>query len=1080
MIIFWGPELAQLYNDAYRPILGAKHPASLGQPAQVCWSELWDVIGPMLHGVMDRGEATFSDDQLLLMDRHGYTEETYFTFSYGPIRDESGGVGGVFCAVVETTDRVLGERRLRTLRELGARTAAARTAEAACRTAAATLAGNPYDVPFALFYLLDPDGAKATLVATAGANPPASATSTVDLTVNGPWPFAQVARTRRAAVVDGLAAPAPAIAVGSTVERALVLPVTQAAAERPAGLLVVGVNPRRALDDGYRGFFDLVARHVATAVADARAHEEERRRAEALAELDRARTAFFSNVSHEFRTPLTLLLGPLEEALAEPPELPAPHRERVEVAYRNALRMLKLVNALLDFSRLEAGRLSASYEPVDLASYTADLAGMFRSAIERGGLELAVDASPLPESVYVDRDLWEKVVLNLMSNAFKYTFAGRIEVAVRAADGAAEVTVRDTGVGIAADQITYLFQRFHRVSGVHARTHEGTGIGLSLVHELVALHGGTVSVRSEVGAGSTFTVRIPFGTAHLPADQIVKTAQVRQTADGMAASSAYVEEALRWLPDEPATEVSRPTVGPVVLVADDNADMRRHLRRVLAAHWAVRLAGDGQSALRMARAHPPNLVITDVMLPGLDGFGLLRELRASPATRDIPVILLSARAGQESTVEGLDAGADDYLTKPFTAAELVARVRTHLETARVRQHAARRMRSLANASHALSTSLDARELVEVITTLVVPQWADECVVWLRERTRTGDWRIEPRLARGRIGPLATEIRAEPTAARTALGVDRALDAHRPHQAVLSGGERTLTLPLHARGHQVGALTVSRRRGAPWRPTDLEYLVDLCQRLALALDNAARYQAERNVAITLQRSLLPSDLPTVDGVELAARYQPGGQGTSVGGDWYDAFPLSDGCVALAIGDVMGRGVRAAAIMGQLRAALRGYALENLRPAELLTRLDAFVEASGEPHLSTCLYATYEPDGRRLRIAGAGHLPPLVVSAAGESRHLEFPVGLPLGVGAVDGITYTDHEIILEPGSLFLLYTDGLIETRQQSLDEGMRALEAATDRSFSDPEEACNHVLAAFNVDGRNDDDTTLLAVCVGQ
>jgi len=1055
MIIFWGPGLIQIYNDAYRPILGAKHPVSLGQPARECWAELWDVIGPMLAGVLERGEATFSDDLLLFMDRHDFTEETYFTFSYSPIRDASGAVGGVFCAVVETTERVVGERRLRTLRGLGGRTADAKTAEGACQTAAETLAGNPDDVPFALFYLLDAGGDGTTLVASTGTGP------SID------WPFEEVLRTGRSTVVGNGGAPA------------VVVPITQATT-RPAGFLVFGVNPRRPLDEGYRGFFELVTGHVATAITDARAYEAERRRAEALAELDRAKTIFFSNVSHEFRTPLTLLLGPLEEVLAG--DVDGKDRERVDVAYRNALRLLKLVNTLLSFSRLEAGRTRAVYEPVDLAAYTVDLAGMFRSAFERGGLALNVDCPQLPEPVHVDPTMWEEIVLNLVSNAFKHTFFGQVDVTLRADDGSAELTVRDTGVGIPPEALPHLFERFHQVPGTRARTYEGSGIGLSLVHELVALHGGTVTVESELGSGSAFTVRIPLGVDHLPVDHLGADAGAPNAV--APAASAYVEDALRWLPEaEPGgdTEADRtaPADSGVVLVADDNADMRAHLKRILSPHWTVRLAPDGDAALRMVRADPPDIVVTDVMMPLLDGFGLLRALRVDPAIRDVPVIVLSARAGQEATVEGLDAGADDYVVKPFTAAELVARVRTHLQTARVRREAVELTRGLANASHALASTLDVDQLVDVLTTLVVPQWADECVVWLREQARgSGEWRSVPRLvAQG--GPLASAVRSDPGAAAELLGVPQALATLRPRQALLPGGEPTLTLALHGRGRQTGALTVARHRVAPWRPTDVEYLSDLGRRLGLALDNASRYQAERDVAVTLQRSLLPSELPSVPGVDLAARYQPGGQGASVGGDWYDAFPVPSGGLALAIGDVMGRGVRAAAIMGQLRAALRGYALEDLPPARLLTRLDAFVEASGEPHLSTCLYAVYDPDAAVLRIAGAGHLPPLLIGPDGTSRHTRFPVGLPLGVGSVDDFTYTDHEIPVEPGSLLLFYTDGLIERRQQSIDLGMRALEQATriEAGFPTADALCDHVLATLGA-ADNPDDTTLLAALI--
>jgi PAS domain S-box-containing protein len=717
MLIWWGPEFVKLYNDAYRPMLGTtKHPRAMGQRGRECWPEIWDIIGPMLEGVLFRGEATWSDDQLLILDRNGYLEECYFTFSYSPIRDETGGVGGIFTAVTETTGRVLGERRLRTLRELAARAGDAKTAEEACRIAAESMAGNHADLPFALLYLLDAEGRHATLVGTANLEPGgAAAPQCVDVSIasGGIWPLASVVRTHQAALVDDLPIRVDGLSAGPwpvPPHTALVLPVLSLTQERLTGLLVVGISPRRALDDDYHGFLELVAGHVATAIANAQAYEQERQRAEALAELDRAKTAFFSNVSHEFRTPLTLMLGPLEDMLARANETAAVRKDELELVHRSGLRLLKLVNTLLDFSRIEAGRVQAVYESIDLAALTADLASAFRSAIERVGMRLYVDCPPLPEPVYVDRDMWEKIVLNLLSNAFKFTFKGEITVTLRPGPGHVELTVRDTGIGIPQAELPHLFERFHRVRGARSRTHEGTGIGLALVQELVRLHGGSMQVHSVDGYGSAFTVSIPFGTAHLPADRIGGVRLQASTALGV---SPYIEEALRWSMQDTDTSASLftlqgaadpladlpPRTGDEtargrVLVADDNADMREYVVRLLHPRYEVAAVADGDQALAAARAYPPDLVLTDVMMPGLDGFELLRELRANPSTSTIPVILLSARAGEESRVEGLDAGADDYLVKPFSARELLARVTSHLEMGRLRRQATERERRL--------------------------------------------------------------------------------------------------------------------------------------------------------------------------------------------------------------------------------------------------------------------------------------------------------------------------------------------------------------------------------------------------
>ncbi|MGH7326185.1 MAG: ATP-binding protein [Candidatus Rokuibacteriota bacterium] len=688
IVLFWGPDLIALYNDAYRPVFGAKHPWALGQPARECWREVWGVLRPLFEGVMRTGEAFWAQDHPFYLERHRYSEETYFDVSYDPVRDETGCVGGVFCIVSETTGRVLGERRLRTLRELGAGTAL-KSDDEVCHQAAAVLAQNPADVPFALLFLLEESGRVARLVDVAGV-PRQAVEAAKEVDLNSATPAAVALRMGIAAETpsDAFVAASPPTA---SPERVLVLPLLSGV--QPAGFLVAGVSRHLALSGHYRDFFDLVADRVSTAIAGVRAYDEERRRAEALAELDRAKTAFFSNVSHEFRTPLTLLLGPLEELL-EPGRLSGGEREVVELAHRNGLRLLRLVNTLLDFSRIEAGRVEAVYEPTDLAHSTAELASVFRSAVERAGLRLVVDCPPLPHPTYVDREMWEKIVLNLLSNAFKFTFAGEITVTLRAQEGHAILEVRDTGIGIAPAELPNVFQRFHRVRGARSRTHEGTGIGLALVQELVRLHGGTIEVQSEVDRGTSFTVGIPFGRAHLAAKRIGAKRTLSSTALGAV---PFVEKVLRWLPAEatPTPSDAAPPVGTIsthgarVLVADDNADMREYVTRLLSAYWVVDAVPEGVAALTRAREHPPDLVLADVMMPGLDGFQLLRALRDDPALRTVPVVLLSARAGEESRVEGLEAGADDYLVKPFSSRELIARVNAHLQMARLRDEAAR-------------------------------------------------------------------------------------------------------------------------------------------------------------------------------------------------------------------------------------------------------------------------------------------------------------------------------------------------------------------------------------------------------
>jgi signal transduction histidine kinase/DNA-binding response OmpR family regulator len=533
------------------------------------------------------------------------------------------------------------------LKDLAARQNAARTSREACVSAMETLAARPQDISFALAY--------------------------IDDRLQSCTPDAD---TRLAATTTQL-----------TRELAIVPP----GGDGPAGRLVVGLNPQRPFDDQYRAFLELVAGQLGNAIANARAYEAERERAEALARIDRAKTAFFSNISHEFRTPLTLMLGPTEQALAADDR--ALRGGELAMVHRNQLRLLKLVNALLDFSRIEAGRARATYRPTDLAAVTRDLAGAFRSTIEHAGVRFDVDCPSGAAPVYVDRDMWEKVVMNLLSNAFKFTFDGAIRVVLRPAGAFVELAIADTGTGIPDHEVPRVFDRFHRVEGARSRTYEGSGIGLALTAELVRLHGGTIEVASRVGVGSTFTVRIPTGRAHLPPDRVDDS----PAAPPFLLSAAFVHEASRWLDDSGAASAAAVTADPSIapaagrreriLIADDNADMRDYLRELL-GDWEVETAAHGAAALERARTAPPDLIVSDVMMPELDGLGLLAALRADPRTAAIPVLMLSARSGEDARVSGLAAGADDYVIKPFSARELTARVRSLLALAEARRDAA--------------------------------------------------------------------------------------------------------------------------------------------------------------------------------------------------------------------------------------------------------------------------------------------------------------------------------------------------------------------------------------------------------
>ncbi|MFH8336406.1 SpoIIE family protein phosphatase [Streptomyces sp. AM6-12] len=703
MWMAWGPDLTFFCNAAYRrDTLGQKYPWALGRPASEVWAEIWEDIGPRIDTVLATGEATWDEALLLFLERSGYPEESYHTFSYSPLRDDSGAVVGMLCVVSEETERVIGERRMATLRDLGSDPSVVRTEEEMLAFAGQQLTHNPSDLPFTLTYLFQPDGT-VRLAACTGltAEHPAAPASLSAEAEDAPWPSAALARGE-SVLLDLEGAPFTALPAGPWPEppaQALAVPLLQQGTA-PYGFLVAGVNRYRPLDASYRGFVELVAGHIAAGISSARSYQAQQRRAEELAELDRAKTTFFSNISHEFRTPLTLIMGPVEELLAQFDGGDPLVRAELESIRRNSLRLGKLVNSLLDFSRIEAGRMQARYEPVDLSAVTAELASVFRSAVDKAGLAFEVDCPALDEPVHIDRGMWEKVVLNLLSNALKFTFEGAIRVSVRAENGQAVVTVADTGIGVAAEEMPRLFERFQRIETARSRSNEGSGIGLALVRELVGLHGGTISADSTLGEGTRFVIRLPFGTEHLPADALVPVAS---TAAPSATAEPYLVEALRWLPSDvpgaepsvtPVTSDTAYTQGPAVaarvLIADDNADMREYLIRILrGAGYEVEAVTDGHEALRAVRAAAPELVISDVMMPRLDGLSLVRELRADQRTAAVPVLLLSARAGQEASIEGLQAGADDYLVKPFAAAELLARVRANVELSRLRTHHAR-------------------------------------------------------------------------------------------------------------------------------------------------------------------------------------------------------------------------------------------------------------------------------------------------------------------------------------------------------------------------------------------------------
>ncbi len=1194
MWMAWGPELTFFCNAAYRrDTLGLKYPWALGRPAREVWTEIWPDVSSRIEHVLSTGEATWDEALMLLLERSGYTEESYHTFSYSPLRADDSAVVGMLCVVSEDTERVVAERRMATLRELGSDPSVVRTERQMLDFAASQLSRNPYDLPFTLTYLCGDDG-DLQLAGASGIAPGHPAAPQMLLSDgHAIWPAGKAIQGEPQLVeLDSLALDLPAGAWHEPPVQAFVVPILQQAGP-PLGLFVAGLNRHRRFDDGYRGFVEVVTSHIAAGIGSARSYQAQEQRAEALAELDRAKTTFFSSVSHEFRTPLTLILGPVNELLGQP-GVDEQERRELELIQRNGLRLTKLVNTLLDFSRIQAGRMHARFEPADLSTLTAELASIFRSAFDRAGLIFTVDCPPLDQPVYLDREMWEKVVLNLLSNALKYTFDGSVTVRVSRDDTAATVTVTDTGIGISAAEMPQLFERFHRIESLRARSTEGSGIGLALVKELVGIHGGTISADSQEGAGTTFTVRVPFGVAHLPADELVQ-APVSRAVSGVIADP-YVQEALRWLPSDTGSKTAPgvTTTGVIpaegdgkrarVLIADDNTDMREYLTSLLRnSGYHVSETVDGQEALEAIRVEVPDLVISDVMMPRLDGLQLVAALRSEPRTATVPILLLSARAGQEASIEGLHAGADDYLVKPFAAAELLARVRANIELARLRNHQARwrtaMVDSLQEAFFVCDENGAVVEINNAFTEILGygperlpypathPWWPDPAAdpeahrlveaafaemldsthggftvpvnhrdghrVWvaanfnhaddpdtgrqimvgtMRDVTaehyvvqrQTALAALNQQLAqadtvddalRGAAEELCRLWRARRIAVVTFAGADESTAPDvvcvgepagwaeltpRERQVIelLRDGEPLTTV---AEGPGAAGITLRHQRGVsvfwieltehrPFTAEDHTLLTVLAGRLGQGLQRVHEVDEQRETAVALQHAMLgPASLPG----GFAVRYLPASRPLQVGGDWYDVVNLDAGRVALIVGDCVGHGLAAATVMGQLRSACRALLLEKSSPSAVLAGLDRFAARLPGADCTTAFCAVLTLSTGELVYSSAGHPPAIMVHADGGTEMLESGQGFPLTIRSAE--TRPEARITMPARSTLLLYTDGLVERRGNSIEDGMaRAADLVEGGRSRELDDVADSLMSGLEPTGGYPDDVAIL------
>ncbi|WVQ81842.1 hypothetical protein IAT38_003969 [Cryptococcus sp. DSM 104549] len=782
--LWWGPELTLIYNEPYAQAIH-KHPSLFGMSGPVAWSEIWASLGPLSEVVL-KGTPVWKEDDFLLFKQlphqgDGVFEE-YHTWMWVPVQKEDGTAGGLWNATIRTTEKVLVERRLATVREMGQRTSIARTKEEFITGMLDILGSNPKDIPFAALYDVQtttqkkdgPYAAEIPVKADAGEvvqvdaelvgsigipdNHPSTPshlsfplrhrrTSTAARFTQGgglssspalsvlssfsssgippqpladsdhsfpppvdQWPIREALQSRRLILVEDCSAfiqDFPIRVWDELPNAAVVVPISSDSDEGvPTSVLVLGLNIRRPFDEPYESFV------LASCIAAVRSYEAERQQVDELAALDRAKSVLFSNISHELRTPLTLVSGPIDDILRDTPD--GQRKDTLMMVRRNVRRLSRLVSTLMDVSRLEAGRMKGTFRPVNLGLLTRDLSMLFKAAIEKAGLKYVVEVDTSNQAAYIDPEHWEKIVFNLIGNAMKYTMSGFVRVKLSYTEEDAILSVQDSGVGIPHSDIGLIGERFHRVQSV-SRSHEGTGIGLALTKELVALHGGRLEVESSTvdesvdgSHGSTFRARIPLGADHLNPDSI-DTGRLPNSSE-LTYGQGMVDEAMQWVrdgnsvisSDDSTAALSGDSSGPsskaidpstlyfqkndVIMLVEDSADTRRYMKSIFSQYCTVVEAHDGKEALELCAKQIPDLVISDVMMPNLDGFGLLQAMKESKELRVVPVIILTARGTDDSKVSGIMAGADDYLAKPFNAREIVARAHMQLQLGKKIRH----------------------------------------------------------------------------------------------------------------------------------------------------------------------------------------------------------------------------------------------------------------------------------------------------------------------------------------------------------------------------------------------------------
>jgi signal transduction histidine kinase/CheY-like chemotaxis protein len=627
VLVWWGRDLVMLYNDAYRELIGAKHPAALGQPGRECWPEIWHVIGPMLDAVLSRGESTFSEDLMLPLERKGFPEECYFTFSYSPIRDEAGGVGGVFCSVVETTAQVLAARRTRTLRRLADATSVRRTEADALAMSMKTLGEEVADVSWALYQPLV-EGKPEPPVSVGLERPEVEALA--------PVLAACVERARTSRSAQEL----PSSAEDLAGPRGWVLPIGKSGSA-PSGVVVLGRSPMLAFDETYRTFFELVTAALASSLETARAFDVVVRARQEAEEANRTKDEFLAMLGHELRNPLSPMMTALELMRLRAPDVLERERGILE---RQVEHLARLVDDLLDVSRIARGKVELKREEVELASIVASAVEQASPILEERGHYLRLSVHRTGLRVVADPGRLAQVFFNLLHNAAKYTDpGGHLTIVARREGSEVALSVRDDGVGIAPDLQPRVFETFFQGRQDRDRAKGGLGLGLALVKSLTELHGGRVEVESPgLGLGSTFTVWLPLAIEAWPTERV-----------------------------QPDGEPARPAAdrGLRILVVDDNVDAAESIAEVLELLGnRVRVAHDGVEALRVAREDVPDLALLDIGLPVIDGYELAERLRSEhPALR---LVAVSGYGQDGDRAAALRAGFSRHLVKPVSLEEI--------------------------------------------------------------------------------------------------------------------------------------------------------------------------------------------------------------------------------------------------------------------------------------------------------------------------------------------------------------------------------------------------------------------------